>query len=46
VLLKTTTLPIAEIAFRVGWENPGHFAQAFKAVAGATPGEWRKGSAG
>jgi AraC family transcriptional regulator len=44
VLLRTTTAPVAEIAFRVGWENPSHFAQAFKAVAGVSPGIWRNGA--
>jgi AraC family transcriptional regulator len=40
-LLRTTRLPIAEIAWRVGWENPSNFAQAFKAATGTTPGAWR-----
>jgi AraC family transcriptional regulator len=44
VLLKTTALPVAEIAFRAGWENSSHFTQAFKAVAGVTPGVWRSGA--
>lgn len=44
VLLKTTQLPIAEIAFRVGWENVSHFTQAFKGATGTTPGAWRAGA--
>lgn len=41
LLLKTTSLPIAEVGVRTGWENPSHFAQAFRAITGATPGRWR-----
>jgi AraC family transcriptional regulator len=43
ILLRSTTLPIAEIAFRVGWENVSHFGQAFRAITGATPGNFRNG---
>lgn len=43
ILLKTTALPIAEIAWRVGWENVSHFSQAFKSVTGMTPGTFRAG---
>ena len=43
VLLRTTGLPITEIAVRVGWENPSKFAAQFKAMVGMTPGAWRAG---
>jgi AraC family transcriptional regulator len=43
ILLRTTPLPVAEIAFRVGWENVSHFSQAFKSVTGLTPGAFRAG---
>lgn len=43
ILLRTTTLPVAEIAFRVGWDNVSHFTQAFKSVTGLTPGAFRAG---
>jgi AraC family transcriptional regulator len=41
-LLKTTSLPVAEIAFRVGYQDVSHFTQLFKRMTGATPGEFRK----
>jgi len=44
VLLGTTALPIAEIAYRVGWENVSHFTQAFRTATGTTPGAWRAGA--
>jgi AraC family transcriptional regulator len=43
ILLRTTGLPITEIAIRVGWENPSKFAAQFKKAAGCTPGQWRTG---
>jgi AraC family transcriptional regulator len=42
-LLKTTTLPVVEIAFRVGYENTSHFTQVFRLQAGITPGAFRAG---
>jgi AraC family transcriptional regulator len=41
-LLKTTTLPIIEIGFRVGYQDVSHFTQLFKRFTGVTPGEFRK----
>jgi AraC family transcriptional regulator len=41
VLLKTTSLPLLEIAYRVGWENAAHFSTAFKRATGLTPGAFR-----
>jgi AraC family transcriptional regulator len=43
ILLRTTGSPIAEIAYRVGWENVSHFSQAFRGVTGVTPGKFRSG---
>jgi AraC family transcriptional regulator len=43
VLLKTTELPITEIAFRVGWENASHFAAAFRQHMGVSAGAFRAG---
>jgi AraC family transcriptional regulator len=40
-LLKSTTLPIVEIAFRVGYENVSHFTQVFRKQSGMTPGQFR-----
>jgi AraC family transcriptional regulator len=40
-LLKTTTLPIMEIAFRVGYEDVSHFTDLFRRMTGGTPGEFR-----
>lgn len=43
LLLKTTALPVSEIAFRVGWDNPSHFTAAFRQQTGGTPGAFRAG---
>lgn len=41
-MLRNTPLTILEIAGRVGYENPGKFAAAFKEIMGMTPGDYRK----
>jgi AraC family transcriptional regulator len=41
ILLKSTQLPIVEIAYRVGYENVSHFSHLFKRVTGGTPSEFR-----
>ena len=41
-LLKNTELPIAEVAFRVGYEHQSHFATAFKRKFGVTPLSYRE----
>lgn len=41
-LLATTTLDIAQIATRVGYQDPGYFSRRFRAHHGATPREWRR----
>lgn len=40
-LLRTTDLPVSEIARRVGYDNPLHFSRAFKKVEGLSPSDWR-----
>lgn len=42
-LLRTTELPIAEIAARVGYESEQAFSRAFKRDSGVSPGAWRNG---
>lgn len=42
--LQTTQLPVAEIAFRVGYENVSRFSALFKRETGVTPGDFRKSS--
>ena len=41
-LLAETDASIAEIAHRVGYENPNKFSSAFRQVFGMTPTEYRK----
>jgi AraC family transcriptional regulator len=40
-LLKSTALPIAEVAFRIGYENISHFTKIFRQHTGQTPGAFR-----
>lgn len=40
-LLRATRLPVAEIAWRVGYMSPGKFTVQFARLTGATPGQWR-----
>jgi AraC family transcriptional regulator len=42
--LRTTQLPVAEIAYRVGYENVSRFTALFKRETGVTPGAFRQGS--
>ena len=41
-LLSTTTLPVAEIAYAVGYHGPNYLTGVFKAVEGITPGTYRR----
>jgi len=43
-LLTSTTLPLGEIARRVGFGSPSHFAAAFRSDAGMPPSEYRQRS--
>ncbi len=42
-LLRSTALPIAEIAPQCGWSNLNQFYKKFEAGYGVTPGEYRAG---
>ncbi|MBQ8161229.1 MAG: response regulator [Clostridia bacterium] len=42
-LLRDTQLKVYEIAERVGYQNPQHFAVAFREETGMSPGEYRMG---
>lgn len=42
LMLKNTQEPVILIAARVGYNNPGKFAAAFRSVIGMTPTEYRK----
>ena len=42
-MLKSTALPVAEIAFRVGYEDVSRFGRAFKKHTGVTPAAFRAG---
>lgn len=41
-LLRTTDLPVGEIAYRVGWENASYFVSKFRAQEEITPHKYRK----
>jgi AraC-like DNA-binding protein len=41
-LLKTTDLPISNIAIQIGFADQSHFTKAFKRIAGTTPRDWRQ----
>lgn len=43
MLMKDTTLPIAEIALRSGFSSQSHFTTSFRRLAGVTPRSFRKG---
>lgn len=40
-LLRTTTLPVASVARRVGYESEEAFSRAFRRHHGVAPGSWR-----
>ena len=41
VLLRSTDLPVAEVARRVGYRHSNHFSRTFKAYAGHSPRDYR-----
>ena len=41
-LLLTTTMPITDITYHIGYSHATHFTSLFKKEFGLTPGEWRK----
>lgn len=42
IMLRETTLPIAEIGIRCGFDSPSHFAQTFRKYFSITPSIYRK----
>lgn len=40
-LLRTTKLPIIDIALQVGYKNQSHFTKVFRKLTGTTPREYR-----
>lgn len=42
ILLKTTDLPVMEIAFEVGFQNFSYFIRKFRDIKGFSPKEYRK----
>ena len=45
-LLRDTNAKLIEVALGVGYESEAAFSRAFKRVAGAAPGAWRKAKRG
>jgi AraC-like DNA-binding protein len=45
-LLSGSAMPIAEIAFSVGFQTQSHFTTVFKRFVGDTPYQWRRSHAG
>jgi signal transduction histidine kinase/DNA-binding response OmpR family regulator len=41
-LLRSTTLQVAEVAYDVGFNDPGYFSRAFTEEFGTSPSEWSK----
>jgi AraC family transcriptional regulator len=44
-LLRTTELPITEVALQTGFSTPSHFSVTFRRLASVTPREYREGRA-
>jgi AraC-like DNA-binding protein len=44
-LLSTTSMPVADIAFSVGFRTQAHFTTVFKRLVEETPNRWREGLA-
>lgn len=42
-LLKTTSMPVHEIASQLAFNTPNYFIQCFRSVQGVTPAQYRKG---
>jgi AraC-like DNA-binding protein len=41
-LLAHTTLPVADVAARVGFNDMAHFSRRFSAMMGSSPSQWRE----
>jgi two-component system response regulator YesN len=44
-ILKSTDLPVIDIAGKCGYNNPSYFYTSFKKMNGITPTEYRKKAA-
>lgn len=42
LMLRDTGIPIQEIAFRIGFEDSGHFGRTFKRLLGCSPTKYRE----
>jgi transcriptional regulator GlxA family with amidase domain len=42
-LLNEQRLPVAEVAFHVGFTDPHHFSRVFKQIMGVAPSHYNKG---
>lgn len=43
-LISTSNAPLAEVAVACGFADQSHFTRVFSAIAGRTPGTWRRSS--
>lgn len=41
-LLVHSTMPVGEVARRVGYDDPAYFTRSFRRTHGTTPSEWRR----
>ncbi|MFP4044579.1 MAG: helix-turn-helix domain-containing protein [Rhodosalinus sp.] len=41
-LLRETTVPVAQVAVRVGFRDPSSFVRSFRQLVGQTPRRWRQ----
>jgi AraC family transcriptional regulator len=41
-ILRTSAMPLAEVAFSVGFQTQAHFTTIFRRLLGETPGRWRQ----
>ena len=45
-LLRQSQLSVAEIAYKVGFNNPRYFAKYFNEMYGMTPSQYKENSSG
>jgi AraC family transcriptional regulator len=45
-MLVQEQVPITELALRVGFSSPGHFARTFRRVTGVSPSAYRRANHG
>lgn len=43
-LLAKDSAPVAEVAYRVGFQNPSHFTRIFRRITGMNPSAYREGN--